>query len=135
MSDLTSPNEGWLMATRAVLAVPLWLVLPPDSRRAAVTDLVGGWSEVSGVQRTALRIALRQQSSRAREEIRAALLLAGEGAAPVAQALGLGAPLESREDAAPAAPTDAAGQTLAPPAAATGDGRQDPAPRAEGTTH
>ncbi len=131
MSDLTSPNEGWLMATRAVLAVPLWLVLPPDSRRAAVTDLVGGWSEVSGVQRTALRIALRQQSSRAREEIRAALLLAGEGAAPVAQALGLGAPL----DVAPAVSTDAAGQALAPPAAATGDRREDPAPRAEGATH
>ena len=127
MSDLTSPNEGWLMATRAILAVPLWRVLPPDSRRAAVNDLVGGWSEVSDVQRTALRVSLRLQSSRAREEIRAALLLAGEETAPIAETLGLGAP----PDAAPAASTGAAGQTMVPPASATGDARQAPGPRDE----
>ncbi len=131
MSSLTGPNEGWLMATRAVLAIPLWRVLPPDSRRAAVNDLVGGWLAVPDVQRTALRVSLRQQTSGAREEIRAALLLAGEEAAPVAETLGLGAP----PDAAPAASTGAAGQTLAPPASATGDGRQDLAPRDEGATH
>ena len=135
MSDLTAPNEGWLMATRAILAVPLWRVLPPDSRRTAVNDLVGGWSEVSDVQRTALRVSLRQQSPRAREEIRAALLLAGEEAAPVVEALGLGAPLESREDAVPAASTGSAERTPAPPASATGDVRQAPGPRDEGTTH
>lgn len=91
MSNLTGPNEGRIMAARAVLALPLWRVLPPASRRWAVRDLVGGWAEVSQAQRTVLRASLRQQAAPTREEIRAALLRAGDEAVPVAAALGLGA--------------------------------------------
>ncbi|MGH6999910.1 MAG: hypothetical protein ACREEA_00170, partial [Stellaceae bacterium] len=56
-----------------------------------VRDLVGGWVEVSEAQRTVLRASLRQQAAPTREEIRAALLRAGDEAVPVAAALGLGA--------------------------------------------
>lgn len=91
MSNLTGPNEGRIMAARAVLALPLWQVLSPASRRRAVSDLVGGWAEVTEARHTVLRVSLRQQAAQTREEIRAALLLAGDGAGSVAAALGLGA--------------------------------------------
>jgi hypothetical protein len=91
MSNLTGPNEGRIMAARAVLAVPLWRVLPPASRRWAVNDLVGGWADVTEARHAVLRVSLRQQAAQTREEIRAALLLAGDGADEVAAALGLGA--------------------------------------------
>ncbi|MGH6844452.1 MAG: hypothetical protein ACRECU_06980 [Methylocella sp.] len=100
MSNLTGPNEGRIMAARAVLALPLWRVLSPASRRWAVRDLVGGWAEVSEAGLTVLRASLRQQAAQTREEIRAALLLAGDGATPVAAALGLGGALRDP------APTD-----------------------------
>jgi hypothetical protein len=91
MSNLTGPNEGQIMAARAFLAIPLWRVLPPANRRWAVRDLVGGWAEVTEARHTVLRVSLGQQTAQTREEIRAALLLAGDGAGPVAAALGLGA--------------------------------------------
>jgi hypothetical protein len=46
MSSLTGPNEGWIMARRAVIALPQWPVPPPESRRRAMTDLVAGWPAV-----------------------------------------------------------------------------------------
>jgi hypothetical protein len=106
MSNLTGPNEGRIMAARAVLALPLWRVLSPVSRRWAVSDLVGGWAEIPEARQTILRISLRQQTAQTREEIRAALLLAGDGAGPVAAALGLGA--ASREPASGDVRRDAA---------------------------
>jgi hypothetical protein len=107
MSNLTGPNEGRIMAARAVLAIPLWRVLPPASRRWAVRDLAGGWAEVTEARRAVLRISLGRQAAWTREEIRAALLLAGDGAGEVAAALGLGAAsrdpasCDVRRDAAP----------------------------------
>jgi hypothetical protein len=92
MSSLTAPNEGWIMARRGALALPLWRVLPPDSRAGAASDLVGGWYYLPEQERAALRAALGLRAPTPREEIRAALLLAG--GADVAAALGL--------DAAPA---------------------------------
>jgi hypothetical protein len=91
MSNLTGPNEGRIMAARAVLALPLWRVLPPASRHWVVNDLVGGWAEVTEARHTVLRVSLRQQVAQTREEIRAALVLADDGAGPIAAALGLGA--------------------------------------------
>jgi hypothetical protein len=107
MSNLTGPNEGRIMAARAVLAIPLWRVLPPLSRRWAVNDLVSGWAEVSEARHAVLRLLLRQQAAPARAEIRAALLLAGDGGGEVAAALGLGAAtrdpasIDMRREAAP----------------------------------
>jgi hypothetical protein len=108
MSNLTGPNEGRIMAARAVLALPLWRVLSPATRHWAVNDLVGGWAEVTEARHTVLRVSLRQQAPQTREEIRAALVLADDGAAgPIAAALGLGAASrhpasdDVRRDAAP----------------------------------
>jgi hypothetical protein len=92
MSSLTTPNEGWIMARRGALALPLWLLLPPASRAGAASDLVGGWYYLPELERAALRAALGLRTPSPREEIRGALLLAG--GAHVAAALGL--------DAAPA---------------------------------
>lgn len=97
MSNLTGPNEGRIMAARAVLAIPLWRVLSQAGRRGAVSDLVGGWAEVTEARHSVLRVYLGQQAAQTREEIRAALLLAGDGAGAVAAALGLGA--ASRDEA------------------------------------
>ncbi|MGH6846067.1 MAG: hypothetical protein ACREC0_01115 [Methylocella sp.] len=107
MSNLTGPNEGPIMAARAVLAIPLWRVLPLASRRWAVRDLVGGWAEVTEARHAVLRVTLGQQAAQTRAEIRVALSLAGDGAVPIAAALGLGAASrdpalgEVRRDAAP----------------------------------
>jgi hypothetical protein len=89
MSSLTGPNEGWIMAGRGALALPLWRGLPPDSRSGAASDLVGGWYFVPELERAALSAALSGRAPSLREEMRAALLLAG--GAHVAAALGLNA--------------------------------------------
>lgn len=107
ISNLTGPNEGWVMAMRATFALPLWQALPAESRRWAVSDLVGGWPAISDEQRMVMRVALRQQAAQTREEIRAALLHAGDAASPVAATLGLGAAQQNapsndgRKDAEP----------------------------------
>ncbi len=101
MSSLTGPNEGWVMARRAVLALPLWQVLPPDSRRGAMSDLVAGGYYVSQLEWTALRATLSLQTPSLREDLRAALISAG--GARFAEALGLDAPPTPARDAAPAA--------------------------------
>ncbi len=106
MSNLTGPNEGRIMAARAVLAIPLWRVLPQVGRRWAASDLVGGWVEVTEAQHTVLRVSLGRQTAPTREEIRAALLLAGDVAGAVAAALGLGA--AARDEASGGVKRDAA---------------------------
>jgi hypothetical protein len=89
MSSLTGPNEGWIMARRGALALSLWRVLPPASRGGAASDLVGGWYYAPEQERAVLRATLSLQTPSLREDMRAALLLAG-GAA-VAETLGLNA--------------------------------------------
>jgi hypothetical protein len=101
MSTLTGPNEGWIMARRGVLALPLWQVLPPDSRRGAMSDLVAGGYYASQIEWTALRATLSLQTPSLREDMRAALLAAG--GARFAEALGLDAPPTPARNAAPAA--------------------------------
>lgn len=88
MSNLTGPNEGGVMAARAVLALPLWDRLPAQNRRFAATDLAGGWESVLDRE----RVALRELISRADEATRAGLfseLLRAEGGVSVSAALGL----------------------------------------------
>lgn len=87
MASLTGPNEGWIMARRAVLGLTLWQALPPDSRQRAAADSVESWQYVPAVKRSALRAVLRLQTPSVRDEMRAALLRA-DGAS-VADALGL----------------------------------------------
>ncbi len=89
LSTLTAPNEGRLMAGRASFAIPEWSRLPPDIQRTLIADLVGGWDEMDGVQRTDLDAELTVASALTRQQVRAALLLAGKAGSPIADALGL----------------------------------------------
>lgn len=78
MSNLAAPNEGGVMARRAVFGLPLWPILPPEARKSLIADLVGGWANVSDSDRTALKAVLKLASDATREEMRAALLLSGQ---------------------------------------------------------
>jgi hypothetical protein len=89
LSSLTAPNEAWVMGGRAVFGLPLWAKLPPDVRRGLIGDLIGGWSEIDDARRKDLDSLLTVETDQTREEIRAALLLAGEPAAPILSALDL----------------------------------------------
>ena len=39
LSVLTGPNEGYIMAERAIFALSLWERLPPDLKSRVATDL------------------------------------------------------------------------------------------------
>jgi hypothetical protein len=88
MSNLTGPNEGTLMAARAVLELPLWDRLPQRSRRFAAIDLAGGWESVLQQERVALREFMSRADDATRAGLLTELLRAADGP-PVATALGL----------------------------------------------
>jgi hypothetical protein len=92
LSQLTGPNEGLLMARRAVFGIPLWSSFPPDLRRVLVGDLIGGWKQIQAPQRAALLAILEAGRPETRQEIYADLLLAGAPAALVIDALDLAPP-------------------------------------------
>ncbi len=130
LSNLTGPNEAYLMAARAVFGLPLWTSLPPDSRRSVLSDLVGGWGGVDESHRVGLKAALARAGGKTREEVRAALLLVGKPAIAIEKALDLKPAPASNDDSrmppalvyprsvvAPPAPTGpTAPPVLAPPA-------------------
>lgn len=92
LSNLTGPNEAYLMAARAAFALPLWASLPPDSRRSVIGDVVGGWLGINESNRVGLKAALERASGKTREEVRAALLLAGKRATEIEKVLDLKSP-------------------------------------------
>ena len=89
MSNVTGPNEGSVMASRAALLVPLWSVLPAEVRRTGIDDLVRGWVLMGAPERLSLTDAVATMPPIARANLQAGLLLAGVAAAPVLRALGL----------------------------------------------
>lgn len=89
MSHLTGPNEGPLMAARAVFGLPLWSMAPPDVRRMLIQDLIGGWAEVKNFERQALRAMFSVAHRETRESVRAGLSSAGRQSAPITENLGL----------------------------------------------
>ena len=89
LSSLTAPNEARLMAGRAIFGLSFWAELPPDIHHTLIGDLIGGWIEINAAERDELNSLLTVETGETREEIRAALLLAGEPGAPVISSLGL----------------------------------------------
>ena len=87
LSSLVGPNEEANMAGRATFGIPLWSALPPGSRRALLSDLVGGWSGIDEAGRQALRASLMVMPGAAKESLRAALLLAGKPAVGIVASL------------------------------------------------
>ncbi len=88
LSQLTGPNEAALMARRAAFGLGLWSVFPSDLRRVLIGDLVGGgWAHMEAGQREGLSALLQAESPETRQEIYAALLLAGAPGTPIIEAL------------------------------------------------
>lgn len=92
MSNLTGPNEGQTMSERANFGVPLWSIAPPQMQKMLISDLIGGWGEVTQEHRAEARAALKQAQGQTREAISAALARAGKDGVSIAKALDLGAP-------------------------------------------
>lgn len=92
ISNVTGPNESWLMAGRATFGLPLWEVLPPDLRRNVIADLVSGWPYLERPAQQSLSKSLSALSPPTIEQIRAALLLAGKSGTPVIVGLKLAQP-------------------------------------------
>ena len=89
MSNVTGPNEGYVMASRAQLLLPLWGMLTPDLRAGATGDVVNAWGMIDGDRRQDLRAGIARLLPLDRGTLRSALLLAGDPAAPVLVELGL----------------------------------------------
>ena len=90
ISHLTGPNEVDSMARRGVIALMMWDSLPPELRRPAIADLIGSWQmKITPSERQFLGSLLADYLPKAREEIRAALLLAGPNGEAIAKALSL----------------------------------------------
>jgi hypothetical protein len=90
MARVTGPNEGHEMAARASFGAPLWAMLPIDARNGLIRDLVGGWAEMPGPERAALRVTLALARPETRTAVGAGLRRAGKAGVSLAQALGLG---------------------------------------------
>jgi hypothetical protein len=90
LSNLTAPNEADIMEERASFGLPLWAVLPPESRRALINDLVVVWGSLDQSRRAGFKAALSMAPERSREQIRSALLLWGKAGARVEESLNLG---------------------------------------------
>jgi hypothetical protein len=84
LSMLTGPNEGYVMAERAIFGVSLWERLSPDLKRRVVIDLVA--EEIAGNEK--FRAVLSAQPARVRNELRAAMLATGLSSNEVERRLG-----------------------------------------------
>jgi hypothetical protein len=73
LSMLTGPNEGYVMAERAIYGVSLWQRLSPDLQRRVVADLAVG--EELEIQK--IRAFVSKQPKQLRNELREALIANG----------------------------------------------------------
>ena len=58
LSALTGPNESVLMASRALVALPLWTALPDDLHRRTAQDIAGGWERFEASDKLVMRLTL-----------------------------------------------------------------------------
>ena len=84
LSMLTGPNEGYVMAERAIFGVSLWERLSPDLKRRVAIDLAA--EEIAGNEK--FRAVLSAQPERVRNELRAAMLATGLSPKEIEQRLG-----------------------------------------------
>jgi hypothetical protein len=84
LSMLTGPNEGYLMAERAVYGVSLWLRLPPDLKRRVAADLT--FVDYHDLQK--FRAFFAGQPERVRNELKKALVAAGLSSKEIEERLG-----------------------------------------------
>ena len=92
LSSLTGPNESDVMAQRVVTALAVWESLPPDLRRAAISDTIAAWPVINMRQRQALMAVLTSADDKTRAEIHAALNVSDRSGELISKSLGLELP-------------------------------------------
>ncbi len=121
ISNVTGPNEGYVMASRAQLLLPLWSRLTPELRAGAVGDVVNAWGMIGEAGRQDLRSGVDGLLPLDRETLRSALLLAGDPATPVLAGLGLAtAAAKSGDGLLQPQPVVGSGSVAAPSAVGAG---------------
>jgi hypothetical protein len=80
LSVLTGPNEGYIMAERAIFALSLWERLPPDLKSHVATDLtpmIFPRTPAEGAEGERFRAVLATKPERVKRELRDALVASG----------------------------------------------------------
>ena len=80
LSVLTGPNEGYIMAERAIFALSLWERLPPDLKSHVAIDLspmIFPRTPAEGAEGEKFRAVLATKPERVRKELRDALVASG----------------------------------------------------------
>ena len=98
MSSVTGPNEGGLMAGRAVFLVPLWPQMPVDMRRTTVDELMQAWSLVAAPERRAMAASIATFEEGERVRLQAALIAGGVRGTDIARELHLEAATANSPD-------------------------------------
>jgi len=91
MSHVTGPNEGRLMAERALFGLQFWALGSDDARARLVADIRGGWLLLSEERRRVLRDRLKEADAETRAEVESKLSRASADGAAIAAALDLDA--------------------------------------------
>ena len=91
LSVLTGPNEGYIMAERAIFALSLWERLPPDLKSHVATDLtpmIFPRTPAEGAEGEKFRAVLATKPERVRKELRDALVTSGVSPKTIEDRLG-----------------------------------------------
>ena len=91
LSVLTGPNEGYVMAERAIFALSLWEDLSPDLKSRVAIDLapvVSPRTPAEGAESGKFRAVLSTKPEGVRNELRKALLATAISAKEIEQLLG-----------------------------------------------
>jgi hypothetical protein len=75
LSEVTGPNEEYMITQRGLFGIWQWEVLPPDVRQRAIADLVAG--SLSDTKLAWLKKTLAEKPEPVRQEIRSALQAQG----------------------------------------------------------
>jgi hypothetical protein len=91
LSVLTGPNEGYIMAERAIFALSLWERLPPDLKSHVATDLtpmIFPRTPAEGAEGEKFRAVLATKPERVRKALRDALVTSGVSPKTIEDRLG-----------------------------------------------
>jgi hypothetical protein len=91
LAVLTGPNEGHIMAERAIFALSLWERLPPDLKSHVATDLtpiIFPRTPAEGAEGEKFRAVLATKPERVRKELRDALVTSGVSPKTIEDQLG-----------------------------------------------
>jgi hypothetical protein len=91
LSTMAGPNEGYVMAERAIFALPLWDELSPDLKSRVAMDLapmIFPRTPAEGAESEKFRAVVSTEPERVRSELREALVATGLSPKEIEQRLG-----------------------------------------------